>query len=781
MLFVYRDKNNQMPKNILFFMLVSLTNQIHCQNLKIFGYVKDSLSGETLVGANIFDYENNHGAITNNFGFYSFSTKNNDTIFLRISYVGYKVFEKHLIILKDTSINFYLMPQSLKEVEIKSTNIATIEHSVLNIPVDRLKSIPTLAGETDLMKALTLLPGIAGGTEGTSNLYIRGSTPDQNLILIDGSTVYNTSHLFGFFSVFNPTSVKTLNVYKGGFPARFGGRLSSILDVTMKEGNNQKQKSEISIGILNSSFATEGPIKKDKSSYFISGRFSYLSLLNNLVNQTQNGKLSDAVDFFIYDFNAKVNFELTKNQKLFVSSYFGRDAYDTGLQDSGVVRHDATRWGNETFSMRYTNIINSNFFFNAQINHTNYYLKQIGSKDTGNIKLYEYSKNSNVRDYIAKLNLDYIVSNHILKFGAELGQHHFAPNNLTVYTFDGVAGTTSSNQDSIYNPLSAAMFIEDNYSISKKLSLNFGLRAFKFFSPRQNFTSLEPRLLISVKPNTTQSLDLSFTKMSQCLHLLTTASSGASNDVWVPATFDAPMETSWQVALSLNKKLSESGWVIQLETYFKHMDSLIDYRNGVNIFAVDKTWEQLIEKDGIGRAYGAELLLKKDLGRVNGWISYTLSWSERKFDNINSGTWYYDHYDRRHNFNVVVQYALSSKWTLNTNFVLQSGYVIDLPEVIYYNNLGYYQTNFISRNNARTKAYQRLDIGLTKIYKTKNGNEAKWIFSLYNAYGYNNPFSVSYEIGYSIYNPTTVSYTGKVKTKSIFNFIPGISYSLKFK
>ena len=772
----------------IIFVFLTSAFYLNAQSVKIFGYVKDSLSGETLVGANLYSENKQIGCATNNFGFYTISLQRDSPINFKISYAGYKTVNLSILLGSDTTINFVLSPIILQQVEIKSTKLNAIGHGVLNLPVDRLRAVPSLAGETDLIKALTFLPGIASGAEGTSAIYVRGGTPDQNLMLLDGATVYNTSHLFGYFSVFNPLSVKFINVYKGGFPARYGGRLSSVLDITMKEGNNQECKTEATVGLLNSSFITEGPIKKNKSSYMISGRGSYIGLFSYIPKVIyDHAKISQNISynsFFIYDFNAKVNFDLSSTQKLFVSSYIGQDIYANGKKLFGTDTRTSTNWANQTISLRYTNILKPNFFMNVLLNFNRYKLFNGGTqlRDT-TFTDYTFEKTSLIRDYVGKISLDYNLEKHAIKFGADFGQHRFEPNNLNVTSHPQNIDVYAESPVSKYSAISTAVFVEDNFLITQKLSVNTGLRLLNFNVDNANYNSIEPRFSAKYQINETNTFEASYTKMAQYLHLLTFSNAGAPNDIWAPSTDKIPLEHAEQYAFSFTKNFIDIGWTLQLESYYKNFSDLVDYKSGTNLYSTNVNWENLVAINGIGRAYGFEFLLRKDAGRLNGWISYTWAKSERQFNDINNGNWYPEHYDRRHNFNIVAQYKISDRWTINSNFVYQSGYAINLPDALYLNDFGFITPFYFSRNNARAPAYNRLDISITKTRFTKKRNEIRWTYGIYNVYGYKNPYAVEYAFNSQLIKNSSNAFifSGYIKVESFLNFIPSVSYSIKFK
>jgi len=784
---------------VIIFIGVFCVSTLLSQNVSVFGIIKDSVTGESLIGANIFILSTKIGCSANNFGFYSINVPQNITLKLEISYVGYSSQFIDINLAKDSVFNIYLSPIVLKQVEIKDSRNTVVRHGEITIPIEKLKAIPSLGGEADILKALAFLPGIAAGVEGTSGLYIRGGTPDQNLILLDGATVYNTSHLFGFLSIFNPEAIKAMSVYKGGFPARFGGRLSSVIDVTMKEGNNQKNITDFNIGTVTSSFLTEGPFKKNKSSFMVSGRASYSSLLTLIsVLSYQGAKQADLVDFLMYDVNAKMNFDLSNHEKLFISGYFGNDFFDGGSKYNGSDERTSLGWANQTASLRYTNIIKPNLFANVLLNFNryNYHQRNTIQDDTINYLQTDFVKSSTVQDWATKISFDYNSGKHNVKFGTEIALHTFQPDKLhEVLKTPDLA--IRDNPDTLIHSLSASFFIEDNFTISPKWNLNYGVHFSNYFVSGQHYYQLEPRLIATYFLNEQNELAGSISRMSQYIHLLSSSTSGngPSNDIWVPATQQVPLETAWQGALSWTHKFINSDWNLQLETFYKKMNGLIEFKGGQNIYSFDTNWQSLIEKNGIGVSYGAEFLLKKEGIKHSGWLSYTLAWSERKFDNINNGNWYPQHYDRRHNFNIVYANKLSEKWTFNSNFIFQTGYAITLPDAVYYDYKGILTPFYSSKNNARAPIYNRLDISFTKTYKNKKGHDCKWIFSLYNVYGYPNPFAVSYSkggftdgtfitstdpFGNIIKTPKQVGYSGNIETISPFNFIPGLNWSIKF-
>ncbi len=753
------------------------------QYANIYGYVKDSLTMETLVGANIYDFYQQTGANANEFGFFSFKILKNIKTDIEFSFVGYAKQNIKIVATQDTNMTILLSPQlTLSEIEIKEKRIHEVKHDVLNIPIQKLKSVPSLGGEPDLLKALSLTPGIATGTEGTSGLYVRGGTPDQNLILIDGATIYNTSHLFGFLSILNPNAVKSISVIKGGFPAQYGGRLSSVIDVSMKEGNNQKKQTELSIGLINSNLTLEGPIKKSKSSYILAGRGAYFSLLTlPTYIAYKNGGADKYFNMISYDFSAKVNFDLPRNSKLYISSYLSKDVFQNWYRQSGDDSRINLDWGNETFNMRYSKIITSNLFMFTSFNysHFRYRTQFINQSDSINTRLF-FENKSDVKDATLKGGIDWQTAPHHFKIGLEIDKYIYNP--TTVNRNITVQDTLVAKSNTFYYPISLAAYIDDVYKINDIFQINAGVRYVSYTINKKNYHSLEPRLSIESNFGDNHSINLSYSVMNQFVHLLSSNTSSLSNDIWAPATDKIPPQYVQQLSLGYNKQWVETDWNLQLGTFYKYFAHQIDYRQGFNFFFTDgSTWENAVAKEGIGRAYGGELMLRKDGHTWNGWLSYTLSWNERKFSDINRGNWYPQRYDRRHNVSLVFQKKLNSKWTFNSNFVFMTGHAVTLPDVVFKDAFGNPTAFYTKRNNQRMPIYNRLDVSLTKSYKTKRGNEAQWVYSLYNAYGYSNAFALDYNIGYTFdRNSNVTGYYGIFESKSLFRFIPGINWSIKF-
>jgi CarboxypepD_reg-like domain/TonB dependent receptor/TonB-dependent Receptor Plug Domain len=783
---------------ILAFLIAKINSTTMAQTVRIFGKIIDSESGETLIGAGIFNKKFKTATVSNEYGFYSLAAPRG-ILDLEISYVGYQKKNMSFTISKDTNIDIRLSSSiELKELEIVEKRNDRIEHGVVTLPIEKLKSIPMIGGEADVLKALSFTPGVATGSEGQNALYVRGGTPDQNLILLDGATVYNASHLFGFLSTFNPYALKNLSLIKGGFPARYGGRLSSIIDVTMKEGNNQKKEGEFSLGIINSSLNLEGPIKKGISSYMLSGRTAYLGLLAYPTRWLYNqGRLNNYTNFFMYDLNGKINFRLSDKTHLYFSAYTGNDAWTTGSRVSKATFLTDYKWGNQTATARLTHTFRSNLFATVMLNY-NRFNYQVINKGKADINLGDFNltNTSRVRDLSNKINIDWSANSvNQLRLGWEINAHQFSPNFTTKQVKDSI-DTSYLSKNKTQSPNSFAAYLEDNIKVSNIINLNVGFRYAQYIYNKKSYYSPEPRLSLQIQPNTEGvTLQASYTRMKQFIHLLSTSGSGISNDIWVPATEKALPSTADQVSLSFSKNWKKEKIDLQVESFYKKMDNQIEYRSGTNFFFTNNgTWEDVIERNGIGRAYGAEIFLRKEAEKWSGWLSYTLSWSERKFDNINNKTWYPMHYDRRHNLALVGEWKINDEWTMAANFVFMTGYAVTLPNTSYTSaiglNSGYFlgtKDVYTKRNNARMPLYNRMDISFKKTYLNKNDRETSWVFSAYNLYAYPNTYSLDYIGGAAFYqtdikgNQILYSKPPAIFKKTLFRLVPGVSYSLKLQ
>lgn len=764
------------------------------QKITINGTVKDVENGETLIGVNIYDRQTQQGAITNNYGFYSYTTLSGE-VDLLFSYVGYQPFQVNFLLEKDTTMVIQLQPSSqLEEVVVEAARTDQIQENTqmgsINVPLRQIRDLPALFGEVDVFKVLQLLPGVQSGTEGGSGLYVRGGGPDQNLILLDGVPVYNATHLFGFFSVFNADAINNVELIKGGFPARYGGRLSSVIDINMKDGNMKKFQGEGSIGLISSKLTLEGPIVKDKTSFLLSGRRTYLDLIAGPIIKKQSGGKED-VGYYFYDLNAKVNHIFNNNNRIYLSFYGGDDKGYSRYNDKGEFNQTTYTskeetglgWGNMITAARWNHVFNQRLFANFAATYTRYYFKLFTEYDESRTingeqvdDFYSAEYRSGIRDYAIKADFDYIPnSNHYLRFGISNILHRFTPGvfvaqdkNQGIETF---GGKESDSQE-------FSAYVEDDMQIGKKMKLNVGLHYSGFLVKEEQYSFLQPRIAARVLLDERTSLKASFVTMAQFIHLLTNAGLGLPTDLWVPSTPDIGPQKSWQASMGYYKSLP-GNLELSVEGYYKNMIGLLEYQDGASFLNLEENWEDKIEI-GEGRSYGAEFLLQKKSGKTTGWLGYTLSKTERRFDQLNEGDWFPFRYDRRHDISLTVSHHLTEKIHLSGTWVYGSGNSISVPTHTYnsysgaegFNNRAYVEY-YESRNNFKMRDYHRLDVGISFI-KEKRWGERVWNISVYNAYNRLNPFYMDIQSNYEAGGKKMlVQY-------SLFPVIPSFSYGFKF-
>ncbi len=771
------------------------------QKYTIRGTIEDNLTGEKLISANVYDATTLKGITSNAFGFYSL-TLPAGSINLTVSYIGYQTVVLDINLRKDTLINIRLSPViSLDEVVISAQKaksaVLSTQMSMTELSAKAIKSLPMLLGEVDVLKALQLLPGVKGGNEGTSGIYVRGGGPDQNLILLDGVPVYNANHLFGFFSVFNPDAIQSVKLITGGFPARYGGRLSSVLDIRMRDGNNKKFSAEGSVGIIASKLTLEGPIIKDKTSFIVSARRTYIDVLAQpLIKLQSMGDNNDInAGYYFYDLNAKVNHKFSDKSRLFLSAYSGKDkAYfrtvDKGNYQGQNYRSEADAglgWGNLTSAVRWNYVITPKLFSNTTITYSRYnfstsMLDQQENNDTLQSK-FEYVYDSGIIDWAGKIDFEYLPDpNHTIRFGYNQIYHTFKPGvSVLSVESDGMGVDTTFGNKNIYAH-EGALFVEDDWSISTRLKVNAGLHFSGFKVLDSVYTSLQPRISARFLVNEKVSVKAAFTTMNQYIHLLTNSTIGLPTDLWLPATEKIKPESAMQYALGVVYEPAD-GIEISVEGYYKSMKNLIEYKEGASFFSFSDDWQDKIET-GEGRAYGVEVLARKQMGNTSGWIGYTLSWSERKFENISFGKWFPYRYDRRHDISFVLTQKISNNIDLGVTWVYGTGNAVTLPlekyasmgsmwsDYRYFNGI----EAFENRNSYRMPAYHRLDIGIN-FRKEKKWGERVWSIGAYNVYNRKNAFYLQFD---QIYMPNGTSQT-VLKQYSLFPIIPSISYSFKIR
>jgi hypothetical protein len=764
------------------------------------GYVAESGSREMLAGATIAIPKYKTGTVTNGFGFYSI-TLPADTFEVIVSYVGYKAKAFRVNIFNaDVSMNIELEANKmLKEVVIEADKKADrlsqmTRMSVIEIPVSQVRDIPALLGEKDVLKVIQLLPGVQKPSEGNSGIYVRGGGPDQNLIILDDATVYNAFHLFGFFSLFNGDALKSIELTKGGFPARYGGRLSSVIDMRMKEGNKEKFKGEAGIGLLSSRLILEGPIIKKKSSFIISGRRTYFDLLT-LPFQPANNRGG----YYFYDLNAKSNYEFNDRNKLYVSGYFGRDKFYATSTFGNQKDEFGLGWGNATATLRWNHLFNNKLFANASFIFTNYDFTV--SQKSGDFTL---NFTSGIRDYAVKYDLDYRPnSNHSIKAGFQSTYHVFTPSAL-------VAKSTEWNLDlNKVNRITAienGIYVEDDIHVGSKLRLNPGLRFSHFNTQQSNYYCLEPRFNSSYNISSTLAVKASASIMNQYIHLLSNTGVGLPTDLWVPSSNFIKPQQSWQVAGGVTKDVIQHHFSVSVEGYYKHMNNTIAYKDGASFLGVsdDGTGESALasnynwEKNitlGQGWSYGAEFLVQKKVGKLTGWVGYTLSWTQFQFDELNEGKAFWARYDRRHDISVVAIYKLLEQEgerngiTLSATWVYGTGNAITLPiaefsapihQVAPSSNNSFLSSMFVNqytgKNQFRMAPYHRMDLGI-QISKKKPLWVRTWEFSIYNVYNRYNPYFYYIGSDGTLFNPGNNRVLRQI---TLFPIIPSVSWNIKF-
>ncbi|HYV53187.1 MAG TPA: TonB-dependent receptor [Chitinophagaceae bacterium] len=759
------------------------TNRSHSQPGKhsLHGTIKAKGTGEVIIGATVSVTGYSTGTVSNEYGFYSLTLPQDDYT-LEISAVGMTSQQIKVSLNKDVKLDILLEEEvtNLQEVTVKASStgrsLKNPQMGVEKINVHEVRTIPVLFGERDILKTIQLLPGIKSAEEGNSGFYARGGSADQNLILLDEAPVYNASHLLGFFSTFNSDAIKNVTLYKGTMPAQYGGRLSSVLDIKMNDGNNQDFAVSGGIGLIASRLNIEGPLQKDKSSFLVSARRTYADVFLKLGDSSLK-----KTKLYFYDLNTKMNFILGEKDKIFLSGYFGRDV----LSQDKVA---GINWGNATGTLRWNHIFNKKLFSNTSLIYSNYdYKIDVHTEST------DYGILSRIRDWNLKEELQlYANANNTVIFGVNSIYHTIKPGEISV---TGNTGTVTQGLQDRYS-LDNAIYANNSWRINNKWNLTYGLRISAFtvlgegdyytlddngkvidtthYGPGEivkTYLNAEPRVAASYQLNPISSLKASYTRNTQNLHLINNSVSSSPTDKWVASTNIIKPEIADQVAIGYYRDLKDRKYEINVETYYKTMQNQIDYRDGAEVFTNEAIETQLLY--GKGRAYGIEWLFRKKTGRLTGWISYTLSKTERKIDGINNNQWYNARQDRTHDIAIVAMYQLNEKWTLSANWIFYTGDAVTYPSGKYTvdNEVYFY---YSERNGYRMPNYHRLDIGATKQLTRGKRFSSELNFSVYNAYGRANAYQVSFRE-----SETDPDKTEAVKT-SLFTFVPSISYNFKF-
>lgn len=753
-------------------LLVTVTSSAQ-EKHTLSGYVRGASDGEALIGVNVIVDGETSGTVTNSYGFYSL-TLPADTHKVVYSFVGYQKEARQVALNRDVKLNIDLTSteEKLEKVEVTAEkneeNVERAQMGVMEIPVKTVQQLPALLGQKDILKSIQLLPGVQSGNEGTAGFYVRGGGPDQNKILLDEAVVYNPYHLAGFMSVFNMDAIKDFKLYKGGFPAQFGGRLSSILDIKMKEGNNKKWHGKAGIGAITSRLTLEGPIVKDKASFMVSGRFFYLQyLLRALTPKSARDQLPK---YTFYDINAKANYKISDKDKLFLSGYLGNDVINLSIPEDDL--NLKIPWGNRTLTARWNHLFNDKLFSNTTFIFNDYVFEF--SQELDDI---EYKLTSGIRDLTGKTDFDYYFSpDHHIKFGAQYTYHTFIPN-----TVQGeLAGdNTIENQNKKYVHESA-VYVNDEYKVTDDLSLQGGLRAPFFLFKDTRYWGLEPRFTAKYSIGENMSVKTNYTYMNQFVHLLSNSTATTPIDLWIPSSDVVKPQRAHQVGAGLFRNFMDNTYETSIELYYKKMNNQIAYEEGANVFFQNDIDDQLVF--GEGWSYGAEFFVQKRRGKFNGWIGYTLSWTKRHFDELNEGQPFPAKYDRRHDLSATVAYEINDKWTVGAVFVYGTGHSITLPNGQFnapLNGWGNQNSNFsdyVSRNNYKLRPYHRLDLGLTRNFENEN-IKSQLKIDIYNVYSRRNPYFVYLT---DQKDPRSNVVKTVAKQVSLLPIIPSLSYNIQF-
>lgn len=776
----------------LFFFSTFLAAQ---QNFTISGTITDATTNEKAIGATVYIKETLKGTATNEKGFFSL-TLEKGIYTLVITYIGYSTKEIPINLTKNIKLNEKIEPTVIttKDFEVigekQDINTTQAEMGTTKLEMEKVKTLPAIFGEVDVLKTIQLLPGVQNAGEGNSGFYVRGGGPDQNLILLDGATVYNASHLFGFFSVFNADAINDVKLYKGAMPAEFGGRLSSVLDISMNDGDYKTYKVDGGIGVISSRLTIQGPIKKDTASFIISARRTYAGdLAQPFVSDSSAFKGSN---YFFYDVNAKLNYKINNKNKLSLSGYFGRDVFVFKNSDDGFELE--TPWGNAIASLRWNHIYNEKLFADFTAAFTNYSFEVNAKQDQFGFRLF-----SGITDWNVKADFNYLPSIlHNVKFGAAYTFHKFTPNNADVESGE-VEFNTGELIINYANEI--ALYLSDDWDVSEKFKINAGLRytGYQQIGPFKRFNNddlgnpidtivyntgetvkyyqgLEPRITTRYQFNNTSSVKASFSQNYQYIHLATLASVSLPTDAWLPSTDVTKPQFSTQYVLGYFKNFAQNKWESSVEVYYKDMKNQIEYKEGA--LPQDNSGNNVDNSltFGKGWSYGAEFFIKKRYGKFNGWIGYTLAWTKRQFDEINEGKAFFARYDRRHDASVVLNYDINKRLVLGATWVYATGNALTLP-VSRFIIEGQVVNEYGDRNAFRMDAFHRMDVALTLKGKENKKFQSSWNFSIYNLYNRKNPYFIYFANEGSVFDG---SLDLQAKQVSLFGIIPSVAWNFKF-
>lgn len=763
------------------------------QKFTVSGYVRDKATGEDMPVASVYVKELAKGTTSNTYGFFSLNLPKGEYT-LQITYIGYKEFSKKITLDKDIKINVPLESASIvtKEVTVtgekQDNNVQSIDISTVKMPVEQIKSLPAFMGEVDILKSIQLLPGVQSSGEGNSGFYVRGGGPDQNLIILDDAVVYNAGHLFGFFSVFNADAVKDVSLIKGGMPAQYGGCLSSVLDITMKEGNNQQFKYDGGIGIISSRFTAQGPIKKDTSSFIVSARRTYIDVfVKPFVKDNLKG-----TGYYFYDLNTKINYRFSDKDRLFLSGYFGRDVFSYRNKNDGFFIR--IPWGNATGSLRWNHLFSSKLFLNTTACISDYKFSFEAEQESFEFKMF-----SGVNDYSLKNDFNWIPDvRHNVKFGLQYFYHIYTPNGATARI-----GETEFDTGEIimYHSHDFAAYINDEFDLTEKIKLNGGVRATYFahvgpftryivgnkginidtikYSTGTNladYQHIEPRLSLRYVIDKNSSIKAAYTQNYQYVHMASLSSSMLPTDVWMPCTELIRPQFSTQYAMGYFRNFKDNVFETSVEVYYKDMKNLIEYKENLTAESDVGTNPDNNFAFGNGYSYGAEFFFKKRTGKLTGWIGYTWSHTRRKFPDINNSVEFPAKYDRRHDISFIAQYDFNDEWQAAAVWVYATGNATTLPVARYLID-GRLQVIYGDRNSFRMADYHRADISVTYTPKTDKKWKSSWNFSVYNVYNRYNPYFIYFSSDVKLEELSIIT---KAKQVSLFSILPSITYNFSF-
>lgn len=769
----------------------------------ISGYIEDASTGERLIGASVYDLRSREGMITNQFGYFSLHLPA-DSVKLVVSMVGYALEASRFKLTRNERLTVRLVPDlSLETIEINDQQDIGITGlggvSSMRVPISEIERLPTLMGESDVLAALALLPGVHSGGEGSTGLYVRGGGPDQNLILYDGVPVYSSSHLFGFYSIFNSSAIKDLELVKGGFPARYGGRLSSVVNIRMKEGNLKKFSGEGNVGLTSANLLLEGPLIKDKLSFVVSGRRTLLEPYLLAINRYAELNDGNSLGYYFYDLHGKVHWNVGKRDGIFLTYYQGEDVFSSGYSIDTMNVLDVfdfdLNYGNSAGILRWHRDWSGNFFSDVSVYASQYRYNSVSSTELDFMGM-EFQRNeltnrSSVQDLGARFQLDWIpTNNQLVRMGGNVVRHRFEPEVFQQRTIeDGVPTEVKTTRQEPLEPIEANIFFEDQVTPTENVSFNLGIHTSWYLIDSTSFASIQPRVSFRIGPVDRWGLYGSYSSMTQYLHLLSNSGVGLPTDLWVPATRKVPPQQAHQVSLGVDKSFKKNGFQFSAEAYYKTLNDLIEYQTGAN-FLGDLDWQDRVEKEGTGESYGLELFLRKNMGQFRGWIGYTRSKTFRTFPSINFGNRFPYKYDRRNDLSLVLIYELSDRMEISANWVYGTGTAVTFPAATFYAPsdpiFDFWSLNdgselnivivYSDRNSYRLPAYHRLDLNF-RVHKARKWGETFWNIGLYNAYNRRNPYFLFLRADYSV-DPNAP--TIKARKLNLLPVLPSVNFGFKF-